>query len=124
LKAYQELKSRKAKYVLYKLSDDLKEIVVEKKSTATDYEEFIGDLPENDCRWAVYDLEYDTDDGKRNKIFFISWSPDSAKVKSKMLYASSRDALRRSLQGIAKELQGTEYSEVAYEVALEKALKK
>jgi len=124
LKAYQELKSRKAKYVLYKLSDDLKEIVVDKTSTSTDYEDFVGDLPENDCRWAVYDLEYDTDDGKRNKIFFYSWSPDTAKIKSKMLYASSREVLRRSLQGIAKEIQGTDSSEVTYEAALEKALKK
>ena len=32
-----------------------------------------------------------------------------------MLAASSRDALRRSLVGIAIEIQGTDYSEVAHE---------
>ena len=32
-----------------------------------------------------------------------------------MLAASSRDALRRALVGIAIEIQGTDYSEVAYE---------
>jgi Cofilin/tropomyosin-type actin-binding protein len=42
-------------------------------------------------------------------------SPDSAKIKDKMVTASSRDALRRSLVGIAIEIQGTDYSEVAYE---------
>lgn len=42
-------------------------------------------------------------------------SPDDAKIKEKMLYASSRDALRRALVGVAIEIQGTEYSEVAYE---------
>lgn len=42
-------------------------------------------------------------------------SPDDAKIKSKMLYASSREALRRALVGIAAEIQGTEFSEVAYE---------
>lgn len=42
-------------------------------------------------------------------------SPDEAKIKSKMIFASSRDALRRSLVGIAVEIQGTEASEVAYE---------
>jgi hypothetical protein len=32
-----------------------------------------------------------------------------------MVTASSRDALRRSLVGIAIEIQGTDYSEVAFE---------
>ena len=42
-------------------------------------------------------------------------SPDDAKIKSKMLFASSKDALRRSLVGIAAEIQGTDFSEVAHE---------
>ena len=32
-----------------------------------------------------------------------------------MLFASSRDALKRALTGVAVEVQGTDYSEVAYE---------
>lgn len=32
-----------------------------------------------------------------------------------MLFASSKDALRKSLVGIAAEIQGTDFSEVAYE---------
>ncbi len=43
-------------------------------------------------------------------------STDDAKIKQKMLFASSRDALRRSLVGIATEIQGTDYSEVDHEV--------
>lgn len=31
------------------------------------------------------------------------------------MFASSRDGLRRSLNGVAVEVQGTDYSEVAYE---------
>lgn len=31
-----------------------------------------------------------------------------------MLYASSKDAIRRSLVGIAAEIQGTDHSEIAY----------
>ena len=37
-----------------------------------------------------------------------------------MLFASSKDALRRSLVGIAAEIQGTDYSEVAHENVLDK----
>ncbi|KAJ6621790.1 Cofilin/tropomyosin-type actin-binding protein-domain-containing protein [Mycena sp. CBHHK59/15] len=61
------------------------------------------------------------DGGKRNKICFYSWAPDDAKIKHKMVFASSKDALRRSLVGIATEIQGTDFSEVAYEVVLDKA---
>lgn len=42
-------------------------------------------------------------------------SPDDAKIKQKMLFASSKDALRRALIGIAVEIQGTDISEVSYE---------
>ena len=51
---------------------------------------------------------------RRHAIALIR-SPDDSKVKQKMLFASSKDALRRSLVGIASEIQGTDYSEVAYE---------
>lgn len=40
-----------------------------------------------------------------------------------MVYASSKDALRRSLNGIGAEVQGTDFSEVAYETVLEKVSK-
>ncbi|GAA6020597.1 hypothetical protein JCM10207_008680 [Rhodosporidiobolus poonsookiae] len=113
IEAYQTLQFKKTtKYIIFKLSDDYKEIVVEKTSEATDYEEFIGDLPSSSPRYAIYDFEYEKDGGKRNKICFLAWSPDEAKIKEKMLYASSKDAIRRSLTGVAAELQGTDYDEI------------
>ncbi|KAI0338864.1 hypothetical protein BDW22DRAFT_1337022, partial [Trametopsis cervina] len=117
LDVFQELKiGKKHKYIIYGLSSDLTEIVVVKTSSETDYETFIGDLPEGECRYAVYDFEFEAEGGgKRNKIIFASWVPDDAKIKAKMLYASSRDALRRSLVGIAAEVQATDYSEISVE---------
>lgn len=35
-----------------------------------------------------------------------------------MLYASSKDALRKALVGIAAEIQGTDLSEVSYETGM------
>ncbi|KAI0373678.1 recombinant Actophorin [Pilatotrama ljubarskyi] len=123
LEAYQELKlGKKTKYIIFTLNKDNTEIVVEKKSPPTStYDDFLGDLPEGECRWAVYDFDFEKEDGgKRSKITFYSWSPDDSKVKQKMLFASSKDALRRSLVGIAAEIQGTDYSEVAHENVLDK----
>lgn len=72
---YNDLKlGKKHKYIIYNLSKDVTEIVVEKTSASTNYDEFIADLPEKECRWAVYDFEYERDDGgKRNKLVFIAW---------------------------------------------------
>ncbi|KAI0667758.1 actin depolymerizing factor [Trametes maxima] len=123
LDAYQELKlGRKTKYIIFTLSKDNTEIVVEKRgAVGSSYDDFLGDLPEAECRWAVYDFDFETGDGgKRNKITFYSWSPDDSKIKQKMLFASSKDALRRSLVGIAAEIQGTDFSEVAHESVLDK----
>jgi cofilin len=123
LEVFQALKLRKkSKYIIFKLNKDKTEIVVEKAETSTNYDDFVADLRETECCWAVYDFEFTNEEGNlRNKLLFISWSPDNAKIKDKMVSASSRDALRRPLQGIAIEIQGTDYSEVAHETVLEKA---
>lgn len=113
---------KKHKYVIFGLNDKKTEIIVEKTSTEADYEDFLAQLPENGCKYAIYDFEYDIGggEGKRSKIVFYTWSPDTASVRDKMVYASSKDALRRSLNGVSSDIQGTDYSEVAYDAVLEK----
>jgi len=125
LGVYQNLKlGKKHKYIIFNLNKDFTEIVVEKSSSSTEYDEFMSDLPEDQCRWAVYDFEFEKEGaGKRSKLVFVSWSPDIAKIKQKMLFASSRDALRKALVGIAVEIQATDSSEISYETMLEKANK-
>lgn len=116
---------KKYKFIIFSLNDKKTEIVVDKTSTDQDYEKFVEALPENDCRYAIYDYEYEigNGEGKRSKIIFYIWSPDTAPVRSKMVYASSKDALRRALNGVASEIQGTDFSEVAYETVLDKIIR-
>ncbi|KAF7314514.1 Actin depolymerizing factor [Mycena kentingensis (nom. inval.)] len=126
LEQFNILKLKKTlKYIIYGLNDKFTEIVVKSTSASTDYEDFIKELPENEPRWAVYDLEFEKEEGGgiRNKIIFYSWVPGDAKVKARMVAASSKEALRRLLLGVATEIQGTDYSEVDYETVLEKASK-
>ena len=91
------------------------------------YEEFLTDLQaagEGECRYGLYDFEYEhqcqvgrelelemegsqrklfpipqgtTESSKKQKLFLMSWCPDSAKIKKKMLYASSFETLKKSL---------------------------
>lgn len=118
LEKFQELKTgKKLAYVIFGLSDDKKSIVVLKTSENKDFDQFVGELPEKECRWAIYDFEYTLPGGEgiRNKLTFVQWwvdfrarcssadsrdrSPDDANVKNKMIFASSKDALRRRLDG-------------------------
>ena len=63
------------------------------------------------CRYGVFDFEYThqcqgtTEASKKEKLFLISWCPDSAKIKKKMLYSSSFDALKKCLVGVQKYIQ-------------------
>ncbi|KAF9565082.1 actin depolymerizing factor [Agrocybe pediades] len=125
---YQDLKLRKKyKYIVFNMNKDAEhikdatEIVVEKTSTETDYEKFIADFPEDSCRFAIYDFEFEKEGaGKRNKIIFLAWSPDNAPTKQKMVFASSKETLKRELSGIAAEIQGTDYDEIAHESVMDK----
>lgn len=130
--AYNDLKlNKKHKYIIFKLSDDSKQIVVEDASSEQDWEVFrqklidatsksktgaVGKGP----RYAVYDFEYTlaTGEGTRNKITFIAWSPDDAGIHAKMIYASSKDALKRSLTGLATELQANDSDDIEFDTIL------
>ncbi|KAF8439950.1 putative COF1-cofilin [Boletus edulis BED1] len=123
LTTFQELKlGRKFKYILFTLSEDLSKVVVEKTSDVSDYDAFPRDLPKDQCRWAVYDFDFERDGSKRNKLCFVSWSPDDAKIKNKMVFASSHESLKQMLDGIAFEVQATDPSEISYATVLVKAL--
>ena len=43
-------------------------------------------------------------------------SPDISKVRSKMVYASSKDRFKRELDGIQFELQATDPSEMSFDI--------
>ncbi|CAI5697290.1 cofilin-2 [Oreochromis niloticus] len=109
-----EVKKRK-KAVLFCLSDDKKTIIVEEGKqilvgdigdTVEDpYASFVKLLPPNDCRYALYDATYETKESKKEDLVFLFWAPESAPLKSKMIYASSKDAIKKKFTGIKHEWQ-------------------
>ena len=119
---YNEIKLQKTcRYVLFKINDSNDEIVLEATGEkGASYEDFTGKLPADDCRYAVFDFEYEQDGGLRNKLLFVVWAPDTAKLKRKMLIASSKDAFRKQLVGIGAEIQATDKSEVDRDAVMEK----
>merc|ERR1712004_358583 len=106
---YNSIKMKKtAKMMVFKIDDGLKFIEYEKEvPPEATWEECVKLLPDNEPRYGLLDMEYTSDDGRpQNKLCFVFWSPDDkVKVKQKMLYASSKDAIKKKFPGIMKELQ-------------------
>merc|ERR1719240_1098452 len=105
---FEQMKIRsKYQYIIYKITDDKKSIMIEcKGDKGASFDEFKSKLPDGDCRYAVLDVEINTKSGAvANKLIFVAWSDDNASVKPKMLYASSKDALKKALTGINEEYQ-------------------
>lgn len=120
---FSEMKLRsKYKLLQFRINDELSEIILEKEAPpGTEYSDFVAGLPGDDCRYAVFDFDYTLEDGgKRNKLCFIVWCPDAAKIKKKMIYASSKDALRKKLVGVHTEIQATDLDELDYDVVHDK----
>jgi cofilin len=75
---YNELKQKKLTFIIFRLNSTATEVVVETDSSeveAKTYDDFLTLLPENDCRWAVYNLEYSfgAEEGSRSSILFYFW---------------------------------------------------
>ncbi|CAD6210646.1 unnamed protein product [Miscanthus lutarioriparius] len=71
-------------------------------------------LPADECRYCVYDFDFITEEGCQKSKIFIAWSPDTAKIRNKMLYASPKERFKRELDGIQVELQATDPTEMGH----------
>ncbi|KAL4384974.1 hypothetical protein GQ457_15G002190 [Hibiscus cannabinus] len=120
---FLELKARRNyRYIIFKIHEQ--RVVVDKVGSPTStYEEFTASLPANECRYAVFDFDFTTDENcQKSKIFFIAWAPDTSRVRSKMVYASSKDRFKRELDGIQVELQATDPSEMSFDIIKGRAI--
>ncbi|KAI5070176.1 hypothetical protein GOP47_0014519 [Adiantum capillus-veneris] len=111
---FMELKSKRThRYIVYKIDDKVNKIVVEKLGGPDEsYDQFTASLPEKDCRYAIYDYDFVTEDNcQKSKIFFVAWSPDVSRVRTRMLYASSKDRFKRELD-VTYEIQATDATEI------------
>ncbi|KAL9275880.1 Actin-depolymerizing factor 7-like protein, partial [Drosera capensis] len=120
---FHELKTKRIyRFITFKIEGQ--QVVVDKiGSPEEDYDAFTASLPADECRYAVFDFDFTTDENcQKSKIFFIAWSPDTSKIRSKMVYASSKDRFKRELDGIQVELQATDPSEMSLDIVKGRAI--
>jgi len=137
IEKYQQLLLKKQyKYLIFQISSDFKEIIFDRESTSDSWDEFREALESSKTvakngkegvgpRYAIYDFKYElpSGEGNRSRVLFIFWCPDTASVQPKMIYASSKEALKNALSGIAAEIQANSPDDIEYEEVLKVASK-
>eukprot|EP00985_Skeletonema_marinoi_P018147 scaffold10068_cov134-Skeletonema_marinoi.AAC.8 len=115
----------KLRYFVYEIKDK-KTIVIEKQGAREKtYEDLVEELPEKDSRYVLIDLEFESADGRpTSKLVFISWNPDTASIRSKMLYSGSKEVLKSALNGVGIHINATDYSELDFETSILPTVKK
>eukprot|EP00413_Alexandrium_margalefii_P016978 CAMPEP_0204527884 /NCGR_PEP_ID=MMETSP0661-20131031/9218_1 /ASSEMBLY_ACC=CAM_ASM_000606 /TAXON_ID=109239 /ORGANISM="Alexandrium margalefi, Strain AMGDE01CS-322" /LENGTH=136 /DNA_ID=CAMNT_0051533821 /DNA_START=85 /DNA_END=495 /DNA_ORIENTATION=- len=123
---YNEIKMKKDKrYVIFKIENS-KQIVVDCEAPNTEtFKDFVSKLPEDEPRYALVDIDYTSTDGRpQSKLCFVFWSPDDkAPVKQRMVYASSKDAIKKKLTGVMKEIQANDLSDLAEDTVMKEMQK-
>lgn len=75
-KSFMEMKWKKVyRYIVFKIDEKSKLVTVDKVgSSGESYADLAASLPEDDCRYAVFDFDFVTvDNCRKSKIFFIAW---------------------------------------------------
>lgn len=73
---FLELKAkRNYRFITYKIEDQ--QVIVDKiGGPDKNYEDFTNSLPGDECRYAVFDFDFTTDENcQKSKIIFIAWYP-------------------------------------------------
>lgn len=77
--------------------------------------------------FAVFDYQFTAPDGNvMNKLVFVNWAPETAKVKARMMYASTKDFFKSHMDGISAEFQTSSLEDISEEIVADavKALKR
>ena len=124
---FSDFKLQKAplRYYVYKIENKKKVVIDKSGERAKTYDDFCKDLPENEARYGLIDLEFQTNDGRpTSKLVFIAWIPDTASIREKMLYSSSKEAIKSELVGVGIHINATDSSELDLEDSILPVVKK
>jgi cofilin len=73
---FLELKAkRNHRFIVFKIDEKIQQVIVEKVGSPDEtYDDFTDSMPANECRYAVFDFDFTTDENvQKSKIFFIAW---------------------------------------------------
>lgn len=115
---YEDVKRNKSfRYIIYTIRDE-KEIIIETKGPrTTTYQDFLLHMKtfKDQCRYILYDYPtYSVDPPiEVDRLLLITWCPDSATVRDKILFASTNNILRDVFSGVYRHVQACDFDELS-----------
>ncbi|WP_232839666.1 hypothetical protein [Nocardia aurea] len=110
LDACGDLKSgQRHRYLLLRLSGEGR-IEVESSGIGNDHGQLLQELPQTRCRWVLYDFT----DTPRGGLALITWLPEQATIKERLLYTAATRLLRAELPGIDLTIEVEDRTELSY----------
>lgn len=107
------------RYFTYKIENKKKIKIDATGARDASYDDFCKELPEDEPRYGLLDLEFETKDGRpTSKLVFLSWNPDSGSIRNKMLYSSSKDSIKNALYGVGIHINATDRAELDLEESI------
>lgn len=83
---FLELKAKRSfRFIVFKIDEKIQQVTVEKLGQIGEsYEDFAASLPVDECRYAVFDYDFTTDENcQKSKIFFIAWYSEESHIRGR-----------------------------------------
>merc|ERR1712019_64558 len=97
------------------VTDEIPAASVEGKSFEEQYAAVKDKLSDDDCKYILTNFYFtDKNGSKAEKVVLIKWSPDTAKIKKKMMYAGTLQAVTTACTGIHKTIEASDFDEASY----------
>ena len=121
LTALQGISKRTTKWAVLRIPEGQDSACVLEASGAptgneeADFDAFRAAVPQDQCRWLVYDLGFQKNGVNNNKIVFVGYVPDACtKMAEKFPYAQHKDDVKSKCAQINKDLQVNDHDDLTY----------
>jgi len=113
---YKKLFQRKARFMTVKVDKvdehDVVCVDVAGEKTAT-FDDFLAAMPQDECRFAAYNLEWTHEERLMEKVVFIFYSPDTVKdKKARFTYAQYKDKVQQKMDNSARTFQINDHADL------------
>ena len=117
---FNDLKiEKKYRFLSFGLNEERNAIVLyDKGERSDDLTKLPEVLPQNGCRYVIYDFEYKTKETMPRdtcKLILIVWVPDIAPIKVKVPFSATKSEIKGSFTGIVKDIQASDFSSLNYD---------
>lgn len=117
-----QFKLKDIQYLIFNLNHEATQLYIEHiGDSSKKFQDFVKLLPEDECRFGVINIKYVIEEGggSREKILFVDWSPNGAKLLSKTYFQMIKENFKQKLDGISVEMIVQEYDQITEDKALE-----